>query len=282
MKKLLVVLLGSLILLTGCKDGYASISNGSEVVMTVGDQTLTKDGLYTYMVSQDVAYDVVSLSTEHILDIEVAATQEMIDEVDEQMEYYASIFGDYFEVYIMSNGFSSLDSFRDSLIYNQQLTELTKKYIQDNFDEVMQTYAPKKIYVASFTDYETAEAAQQALVNGQDFIEVANEYGSTSSIGETIATSESTYPTGVLYVIASLNDGETSDVVANDDETTFYVVQMINSQASDFEEEALTTIAGSSTINNEAILHYFSNYKLNIYDKQIYDAVNASYPDYLK
>ena len=70
-----------------------------------------------------------------------------------------------------------------------------------------------------------------------------------------------------------------SDVVTN--EKSFYVVVMEKTNALDFKDEAVNTIAAISKVSNDALMSSIEAAGFHIYDKNLYDAIAKNYPDYL-
>ena len=282
MKKLLAALL-ALVVLAGCSDAYATVSNGNEKVFSVAGTTLTRKELYSYMQAQDGGYSAISMAMENILNARVEVTEEMTSNVESTLSMYESLLGESLESYLVAMGYSSLDDFKEAMILNEQATALTEQYIENNFDSLCTTYAPRKVMIASFTDQTLAGKAQAALADGGDFAEVSETYQSTASSTDAFiyTTQTTSYPTTVTYAISTLTDGMVSDVLANTDETTFYVVVMVSVNPSDFKDEAVAAISGISTISSDAMLDAFNETGFGIYDKNLYDAVSENYPDYL-
>ena len=96
-----------------------------------------------------------------------------------------------------------------------------------------------------------------------------------------IFTTKSSYPTAVSYAVSSLTDGAVSDVIANDNQTSFYVVVLEASNPADFKDEAIAEIAGIDTISSDAMMKAFKETGFGIYDKNLHDAVSKNYPDYI-
>ena len=61
----------ALVLLTGCSDASAKLANGSETVMTVGNQKFTKNDIYQMMVSAAGGETVYSKAQTYIAEQEV-------------------------------------------------------------------------------------------------------------------------------------------------------------------------------------------------------------------
>ncbi|MBQ4342846.1 MAG: peptidyl-prolyl cis-trans isomerase [Erysipelotrichaceae bacterium] len=280
MKKLMAAAL-CLLMMAGCSDAYASVTNKNETIFKVGNTTVTRGQLYSYMQAQDGGYTAINTAMESILNAKVEITEEMSANAESTMSMYESLLGESFESYMMSMGYPSLDAFKQDLIMNEQASALTELYIENNFESLCTTYTPRKVKIATFADQESAGKAQAALKDGKDFAEVSETYGNTGSKDSIIYTTQSSYPTAVTYAVSSLTEGMVSDVIANDNQTTFYVVVMEALNPADFKDEAVSAIAGINTIASDAMLKAFAESGFNLYDKNLYDAISKNYPDYI-
>ncbi|MBQ7890307.1 MAG: peptidyl-prolyl cis-trans isomerase [Erysipelotrichaceae bacterium] len=281
MKKMIALLLACLVL-AGCSDAYASINNANETVFSVAGTTMTRGDLYNYMQAQDGGYTAVNMAMENILNAKIEVTEEMNESVESTITMYESLLGENFESYIMSMGYASLDHFKADLMMNEQSSAFAKQFIEENFDDLCSTYAPRKVKIATFKDQTLAGKAQAALKDGADYEETLKSFESTStSYDSIIYTTKSSYPTTVTYAVSTLTDGQVSDVIANTDETLFYVVVMEATNPADFKDEAVAEISAIDTIASDAMLKAFNEAGFAIYDKNLHDAISTNYPDYL-
>lgn len=280
MKKILV-LAACMLLLVGCSDATAKITNGSETVVTVGDQSYTREELYNFMTNYGGSYYAVVNAQKTILDTEVPVTDEMISSVDSTLELYSQMMGSYFETYLQSQGFAGSEQYREVLIQNEQLNELYKKYVEANYDSLSSSFAPKKIQLMKFGTEEEANTALQAVKDGNDFATVAQENKSTVDGAAQLVTSTSSFETVVQYAINTQAVGELSEVIGNDDKTAYYVLKVLSTDAAELKEEAIPVIATAETIADQSIQYYFKEYNFTVYDINLYNQLQQSYSDLL-
>lgn len=280
MKKILV-LAACMLLLVGCSDATAKITNGSETVVTVGDQSYTREELYNFMANYGGSYYAVVNAQKTILDAEVPVTDEMISSVDSTLELYSQMMGSYFESYLQSQGFTGSEQYREILIQNEQLNELYKKYVEANYDSLSSTFAPKKIQLMKFATEEEANTALQAVKDGNDFATVAQENKSTIDGAAQLVTSTSSFETVVQYAINTQAVGELSEVIGNDNKTAYYVLKVLSTDAAELKEEAIPVIATAETIADQSIQYYFKEYNFTVYDINLYNQLQQSYSDLL-
>lgn len=281
MKKLIVLAL-SLLVLAGCSDARAQLSDPNTAVFSVGDQSLTKGDLYSFMMARDAGYYAINEANRIIFDQEVPVSDQMRAEAEETLNSYRSMFGDSFTSYLQSYGFADEEDYlNNSLLLSIQSQALTEKYINENCDTLTARYSPKKIRLMQFTDETAANTALEALKNGADFAETASANGSSVSSEETVATTQSSYATNVLAYLSVVTEPGLSEVIADDSAANFYIVQVTDTNPENFRDEVVSAIAAMSTISSESTIHYFEKYNFTVYDKTIYDQLSSNYSDYL-
>lgn len=280
MKKILI-LAACMLLLAGCSDASANITNGNEAVVTMGEASYTRQELYNFMSNYGGSYYAVVNAQKTILDTEVPVTDDMISSVDATLELYNQMMGSYFETYLQSQGFSGTEQYREILIQNEQLTELYKKYVDANYDSLSATFVPKKIQLMKFGTEDEANNALQSVKDGADFATVAQENNSSVDGAEQLVTSTSSFETVVQYAINTQAAGELSEVIGNDDKTAYYIVKVVTTDANELKEEAVPVIAGADTIADQTIQYYFKEYNFTVYDINLYNQLQQSYSDLL-
>lgn len=280
MKKLLT-LLACALLMAGCSNASAKITDGSSVLVSVNNKNYTREDLYSFMSNYGGSYFAITNAQKVILDAEVEVTEEMTSNVDATLSMYQSMLGDSFEPYLQSQGFAGIDAYREMLIQNEQLSQLYVKYVEANYEALAEQYTPKQIQLMQFDNEETAKEALDEVNNGGVFENIAQEKGSSVDGSATIITNQSSYETVVSYTISTLTAGVVSDVVSNDDGSAFYIVKVIETDAAALKDQAINVIASISAIANESIQYYFKEYDFHVYDIDLYTQLQESYSDLL-
>ena len=281
MKKLIILLICCLSLV-GCADASAKISNKSEVLITINNQNYTRNDLYSYMVARSSGYHAIMSVRKTILDTEAVVTDEMIESADQTIAAYREMLQDSLEAYLLqTEGISSVEDYHSLLVQNAQSVQLNKTYVRENYETLATRYSPKQIQLMSFASYEEAEVALEALNNGEDFETVASENESEINGEPTIVISQSSYETVVLIAIGEMETQTTSEILSNDDESTFYIVRMLETDIEKIKDSAIETIASVSTISTEAFQFYLQRYNFTIYDIELYNQIKTNYPDFL-
>ena len=284
MKKMisLMALLLTVTLLTGCSDAVAKLKDSNEVLFTVGKQSVTKGQLYSQMTSAYGATTVIGGSSTYIAKQEIPVTDEMRESAQESMDSYKAYYGDVFTKHLEQIGMTEEEYIEENIIAALQASELPKKYIEENFDEVIALYNPVKATLLDFATQDEANAALEALNNGDDPETVAKENNSTSTGLPEIYTINSTNIDSVIRTLinsASPEDGWFK--AAGSDGATYSVIRIEENDINNFKDEAIESLVNISTLQDESTAYWYKNYGFHIYDKTIYDAIAQDYPSYL-
>lgn len=285
MKKILYLLLLT-VLLAGCSDAYANVSNPKEDVLTIGETSYSKSTLFNLMINQDPATLVIQMAKQKILENEMPVDDAVKAQAQEELEYVKDIFGDEFLTNITLYGFTSEQDYIDrALIPASQELLLTEKFVSENFDLLTTKYAPKKIRVIEFTDAEVASSALTEIKDGANVEEVATKYSTSTTYNgmEQLVHIESSLPE---VVNAFINENQmptlTSEPLLQETTMRYYIVQIVETSPSRFEDEAKEELSALTTVNEMVFEKYFIDGEFTVYDKGIYDSVATSYSNYLE
>ncbi len=281
MKKLLLIIASALLLLTGCQDAHATVNNPNEEIVKVGNTSITKGEVYSSLLANYGAYYTVSDATEKVVDAEVETTDELNTKVSEQVEGAKAMYGENWDYFLQSYGYDSEESFSKSILVNLKLTELVNKYVYENWDELVKEYNPRKAVVLSFSNTDSANAALVELKNGTDPQEVATAYESNSTGVAEIITPESTYTPDVMSIVNTASTTDDFAMIPSTDGVTTYIIKILETDPNNIQQEVVETLAKYDTIANKSDSYYFNKYKFTIYDKTLFDAMKASYPNYV-
>ncbi len=269
--------------LAGCSDATAKLNDAKTTVMTIGSSKITKGDIYTVMNNIGGASQMINDATKIIVDAEVEITDEMKESAKSSLEMYKSLYGDSFTDYLESSGMTEEDYMNTYLIPSLQADELTNKYVEEHFDELIATYKPVKAVILTFTSQTDADAALSELKDGSaTAAEAAKNHNSTSSGDAQIVTTESsTVDSAVRTMLLSDTPFEGWISVTSADGASFYLVKMESNDPSAFKDEAVEALADTTGMSSKATTFYFEKHGFHIYDKPLYDAVAQDYADYL-
>ena len=275
-----------LVSLSGCSaDAYANISNPDDVIVTVGDSSITAGDVYKLMKNENIVPIILTDNDKRIFDEYVTLTEEQEAEIEASFNDTVTSYGgeEYFEYTLQQYGYPSLESYKDELYNTAKTTELIKVYARENLDEYTAEYAPKMIQTMGFSDMDTANQALELMANGMSFEEAAAELDYTASIEPKIATNYSTDIPSVIIVAltATIEPGLIRTTFTDTDNNIYYVVNVTDVDPANFEDEFIDMLSTDSTISTDVLVHYYDEMNFHVYDKDLYDRIAAEYPDYL-
>lgn len=281
-----------MVALSGCSDATAEISNGSEVLISVGSEKITNNDLYRPLFL-NVGYSFVnSKISKAIYDKEVPVDDDITAAAQAALDASKASLGDSFPYVYQNQGYETEEEyFQNAVIPNEQLSRLTTKFLEENAEAQIKTYKPVKVRIIECETEENAKIALQAVQAGTNFEEIAGEYGKTDTYkgNEIIVNQSSGLPTVVWAKISVVTDKEAmiNEVITDNltDATSpkYYVVQVTNTSAmEEFKDEALASIKEKSkTVKTDAMKFYLKKYDFRIYDIDVYNAYKANNPDYI-
>ncbi|MDD7280864.1 hypothetical protein [Floccifex sp.] len=285
-KKVLAVALFTLSL-AGCQGANASIQNGNDAIMTIGDKTYTKQDEYELIKKANGGVLTVQLAKNVVYDKTVGVTDEIKKDAQKS---YDDLKNDYDDLddQLKQMGYADKDDYIETvLIPEQQGLKLQKQYFTDNKDAIKKEYKPSLITVLKCDDEKTAQKAIDALKDGQDLASVYEAYtsaDSTYSNSEIVCTTlDTTLPTRAINeAYKAKKEGVIDEVFTNDDGTTYAYVIIVSSNDYDKNIDAYeSTISAGDSFESEIWTYYFTKYDLQIHDQDIFDYLKVNNPEYL-
>ncbi len=277
--------------LFGCKDASADISNGSEVLLTVGSTKVTNDDIFRPLFLSGGFSQVNMAVSKIIFEKEVPINDEITKEAKKQLEEFKKSAGENLEAVLSQAGCKDIDEYYEKYIVpSVQNNKLAKKYLDANAADQLITYKPVKARIIACTSEGNAKQALSAVNGGESFEAAAKQYGKTDTYNgkEIVVNQASQLPSPVWAKISVVTDKEAmiNEVIADTSDSEkpmYYVVKVTNTKAAEeFKEEALQSILDkSTTIKQEAMVHFLKEYNFHVYDIDIYNNYKSSNPDYL-
>ena len=297
MKKLVKIALLSFItvaLLAGCKDATATVSNPKEMLVKIGNVTVTKGDVYAEMMKDDASNTVVNLALKQIANAEVETTDDIKKEAQSTYDDYKAQIestGVDFETGLKQYGYASAEEFMDYCISTVKADRLLDKYIDENWDKLVEENKPvkaKMIWVDGSNGMEDAQKeANEAIAllkSGVSFEEVSEKYNDRSAYAEeklyTLANN-STLDYNVLQFMLNTATPTLSEAIQANTGSAYYVVQVTNTNINQMKDEFITAYKNMTNTRDTVFHNYFKAHKFTIYDIDVFNTVKSNYPSYL-
>ncbi len=286
MKNKNIVLLASSLLalstIAGCSDATASLKNKSTAVMKVGNTTITKGEVYSTLFASYGYTQAVTDAKHVIANNEIEVTDDMKEQADSIVEMYKSYYGDQFTSMLESNNLTE-DEYKETYITSLQTSELTNKYIDDEFDALVLEYTPVKATILSFTEEDKADSALSALNDGSmTASEAATEYESSKDGSSEIVTINTTdYDSEALAIVRSNSSDDGWAKVTSSSSGTTYLIHVDDTDANNFKDDFKSSINSTDAVKDDAVTYFFKKYNFHVYDINLYNAIKENNPEAL-
>ena len=285
MRKLSLILLVAIFALSGCStDPYAEISANEEAVISVDDKEYTRGQFYEALVSTNATALVTNKLIDMIYQEEIGDDSEIIAEVNDVIDQLKASDESYFNLYLSYMGYTSEEAYINDMMLFSKQDALVGKYIEDNYDSMIEEYQPKMVRMLQSSDKEAANTALELIKDGADFKEMVATYGNDNYTGEPqLIHNASTNVSGnALLAIQSYDSAQILDaVVVNVEGTLFNVIEIVDVDPISIKEDFIASLKQDDTIISEAITSFVRAGNFTVYDKNVYEALLESNPDFL-
>lgn len=289
-KNKIVLVLGATLMLGGCGNATANISHGSDVIGTIGNTSITDGDIYSSLKSTSGYSYALTMIREQIFAREIEVTDEMRQQAQDEYDQYAEQYeaqdtGMTAEEYVIYLGYESVDDYINKVyLPNYEQQALNAKYMDDDNANFLEEYEPVKAQIIQTSDQDTASQALEALNNGDDFADVAEEYNDSTTYdgSEQIVTTQSGLPTAVMTKLNDAEDGTlVNEVIADTTNGYYYVVRLVSKDYETIKDDIVEALQDNTTLTNDAMVYYLKKYNFTVYDVDIFNALRDSNPEYL-
>ncbi|HJC36949.1 MAG TPA: peptidyl-prolyl cis-trans isomerase [Candidatus Merdibacter merdavium] len=289
-KNKIVLVLGAALMLGGCGNATANISHGSDVIGTIGNTSITDGDIYSSLKSTSGYSYALTMIREQIFAREIEVTDEMRQQAQDEYDQYAEQYeaqdtGMTAEEYVIYLGYESVDDYINKVyLPNYEQQALNAKYMDDDNANFLEEYEPVKAQIIQTSDQDTASQALEALNNGDDFADVAEEYNDSTTYdgSEQIVTTQSGLPTAVMTKLNDAEDGTlVNEVIADTTNGYYYVVRLVSKDYETIKDDIVEALQDNTTLTNDAMVYYLKKYNFTVYDVDIFNALRDSNPEYL-
>lgn len=282
MKKLFLSSLVALILLSGCGNKVAQVSEKNSVVITIGDQKVTKGELYSYMNAYKSSSAYLKLR-QLIVEKEVPITPEIEKTAKEGLAQDKAQMGTDYELFLASMGFKDeTEYYEKAFLPMIQAIELFKTYVKDHLNELKDQYLPVLVRLMKIEDEAEAKKALQAVKDGGNFETIARKYSDIFFPGtEEVVTQISPYPKNVLSEIQT-QTGPTLIQAPVYDETNkvYYIIQVISVDVNKYTDEFIDRIQSEDKLITAMYANYAKKGNFKVYDIEVLTSLKENYPDF--
>ncbi len=285
MKKIIITLF-ALLLLAGCSNAnhYSTLSDGDDVIFTGPNTNYTKNDLYKSLKVSGEEAIATSIIDQIALKLDGIDMESINAQADELIETYQSL---GYESYIISS-YGSLDAYRKSYISTLLLSELSKEYVNQKFDELSAEKKPVKMQLASFANEEDAKKCIEDVNNGSTFDMAAVNNNADNAPQSAVYTDDdsslayevkdylnSTDTTGLSTII--INTASTQDANGNiSEKNTYYVLNVESRNVEEFRDEFVDLLA--ATVSSDDVRNYFlTSHEIEFFDQDLYEIMTAAY-----
>lgn len=285
MKKLLLCISLSIMLLACSSNSSIKINNADEVIYSSDKVSYTKQNLFDDMRKNDYSAKVASsiLNQTAIADgIDLTTTEE---ELAEGYDYYVEMLGQETVNYYFGS--------KENYIKSYKTTEIISKYFEkeilDDYDTFVNEYKPYKAEIIYFDDENSADATIELYNNGENtFAYAASESGYASEVSATIYTDKSDLPVDVKSVALNASGPLTTKVITSTVQTDangvsvtkdrYYVVNIISVDSEEIKDEFITHLVSNYLDSAATVAKVLNDHNVKFYDQTTYDLMKAAYP----
>ncbi len=285
MKKLLLVTLLSVLVLTGCSaDPYADISDRDQAVVTIDNNSYTRGQFYDALVTSNstvlVTNKLVSMVYENIIGDDEAINEQVTTIIDE----LKGSDNTYFQLYLSYMGYADEEAYAKDMTLFLKQDALVEKYLEDNYDQLFTQYKPKMVRMLQTSDSDNADTALALIKDGADFAATTVAYGNANYTGvpQLIHNKSTNVSSNVLLAIQSYNEATILDaVVVNSEGTLFNVIEITDVDSDSLKEAFIAELKQDQSVMKTALASFIRAGNFTVFDKIVFDALTSSNPEFL-
>ena len=295
MKKTVEIIIASLMLvvMTGCGDASAKLSNPNEVLFSIDGTKYTKNDLYQQMIDYDAGDNLIKTVAKQVVNLEIETTDEITAKAQADYQDLLDMYNTDIETILNYLGYASEEALMDDLIASAKVEMLADKYIEENLDSLFDEYKPLlyKMITISTQENETETYEERAalalaeLRDGVNFETVVEKYGDAtaqSSAAETLYTVNSSLDSNVRSFLETVTSPTLSSAITAAGSTeTLYIVQVTSTNRTQVKDKLVDYLKNTDNFSTDLYAVYFKKHNFRVYDIDIYNSLNDNYPEFL-
>lgn len=284
MKKVLIAL-ACVCMLTGCAANKVLVSDGDKVIFESDKTKYTKQELYDAMRYNEYTAIITNQIISKVAELEGVDMSEVDKEADERLKQMQDMYGAYYVQ--LETYYGGKDRLKDNILGTVCSEKLMTKYLESNFESLLENHQAIMMQVAYFDDIEVAKKVIAEIETGSTFDIAAINNGFTSNPSQKVYLDSDTLPLEVKTYINSDEKTGVSDVINTQTSTTdangqtvtssrYYVINVIERDANNFKDEYIEKLAGTLEAA-EALNFFFEKHDIKFYDQRTYDLVTTQF-----
>lgn len=276
MKKGLLIVFTTLLLIGCAQAPETQISNKDDVIVTVNGKSITKGDVYTMMSHQDISSDIINLAKDYLVDSKVEVTEELKKEAQKFLAEQKELLGEFFKTYY--GELTDEELLEEYFIPAQKQVQLMKAYFDANKDAILEANKPLKYLELTFDTQEKAEQALTRIKANEDIKKVVEELGTKGANHQFEATvgSTSTIPAIVSEYLKSDEAKQLTWIKTPLKDTTTQKYLLIKTEELDsmkLMDEYRDVFASEAANIDKVFTEEFKNEDFRVYDQAIYDSI---------
>lgn len=276
MKKGLLIVFTTLLLIGCAQAPETQISNKDDVIVTVNGKSITKGDVYTMMSHQDISSDIINLAKDYLVDSKVEVTEELKKEAQKFLAEQKELLGEFFKTYY--GELTDEELLEEYFIPAQKQVQLMKAYFDANKDAILEANKPLKYLELTFDTQEKAEQALTRIKANEDIKKVVEELGTKGANYQFEATvgSTSTIPAIVSEYLKSDEAKQLTWIKTPLKDTTTQKYLLIKTEELDSKklmDEYRDVFASEAANIDKVFTEEFKNEDFKVYDQAIYDSI---------
>lgn len=282
-KKMIALLVIAIVLVVGVitayivtadKDGYtSSVQNSSSEVIS-GDVSVTKKGLYEYLLDNYGANEVLNEAYNKITAKEITDKDAINTKVKELKQRYAEYSGS-FETYAKNQGYSDAKTFEKEVVVPEAKSDLLEeKYLDTKFNDVCKKYNVSYLKIVEYSKESEALKALKTVTSADAMTALINANTSSSTdLGFVCSkSSTTTVDKKIIKALSKFTSLKTDSVYKEAVKLStgkYAVVYVYNTDKSALKNDIVKNLLNLGDVKTDIETYYLKKYKFTVDDEKV-------------
>ena len=282
-KKMIALLVIAIVLVVGVitayivtadKDGYtSSVQNSSSEVIS-GDVSVTKKGLYEYLLDNYGANEVLNEAYNKITAKEITDKDAINTKVKELKQRYAEYSGS-FETYAKNQGYSDAKTFEKEVVVPEAKSDLLEeKYLDTKFNDVCKNYNVSYLKIVEYSKESEALKALKTVTSADAMTALMNaNTSSATDLGFVCSkSSTTTVDKKIIKALSKFTSLKTDDVYKEAVKLStgkYAVVYVYNTDKTAQKDDIVKNLLNLGDVKTDIESYYLKKYKFTVEDEKV-------------